>query len=178
MKAEQIERLAQAAANKVMGHLEGERIIPRFIDSYVMGFDRPALKMPVEAFNQRSQEIGRQALLLLGRLVVEKCGARFRRFKLGPLALADKGAAGRFAEQFWPKLTMQLKLSPQRATELARQAEDYTDAERRETLFAGRVAPLLDPAPHMRDKAEHAGQKFYQALDSVASQVAARLFVS
>lgn len=173
---ERVNELATQAATRVVGHLEGERLIPRFIDSYVIGFDRPQLKNPPEPFRERSQAIGREALLLLGRLVAEKCGQQFHRLKLGPLQLADRSAARRFQEAFWLELGAQLKMGPGAGGQLARQAEEYGDAAAREARFAERIAPLLDPAPQMKDKAEHAGHKFFEALDKVAAQVAKRVF--
>lgn len=174
--AEQVDKLAAAAASRVFGHLEGERLIPRFIDSYVMGFDRPQLKNPPEKFRERSNQLGREALLLLGALVVEKCSAQFHRFRLGPWRLADAAAGGRFEEKFWQALAAELKLSAEVGASLAREAEPYRDSTQRIPLFSRRVAPLLDPMPQMKEKAEHAGRKFFEALDQVAAQVATRLF--
>lgn len=176
MAARQVEKLAQRAAHRVYAHLEGERLIPRFIDSYVMGFDRRQLKNPPEQFRQRSNQLGREALLLLGWLVVEKCGGQFHHFKLGPLRLQDAGAARRFEETFWPALAAQLNRPPSAAAELARLADYYRDPAERQARFSERVAPLLDPLPPMKDKAEHAGRKFFQALDNVAAQVVTRVF--
>lgn len=173
---ERVDELARAAATRVFGHLEGERLIPRFIDSYIMGFDRRQLKNPPDQFLQRSNQLGRLALLLLGRLVVEKCGEQFYRFRLGPLRLADAAAGRRFQEKFWQALAAELKLNPEVGARLAGEAEEYRDPVQRLSLFSGRVAPLLDPAPPMKDQAEHAGQKFFEALDQVAAQVAGRVF--
>jgi len=169
------ERAADAAA-RVLGHLEGERLIPRFIDSYVMGFDRPQLKNPAEEFGERSSRIGREALVLLGLLVSEYCGERLHRFKLGPLKLRDAAGARRFADGFWQAIAGSLKLRPEQTADLKRATEDYRDPQSREELFSGRIAPLLDPLPRMKDKAEHAGRKFFEALDKVAAQVAVRVF--
>lgn len=173
---ERVDELAAAAALRVFAHLEGERLIARFIDSYVMGFDRPQLKNPPEQFRERSNQLGREALLLLGILVIEKCGAEFHRFRLGPLTVRDRGAGRRFAEKFWPALAGQLKLAPEAVAELVRHAGFYGEAGARQARFRERIAPLLDPQPAMKDKAEHAGDKFYQALDQVAGQVVRRLF--
>ena len=170
------DELAEAAARRVLGHLEGERLIARFIDSYVMGFDRPQLKNPPDQFRARSNQLGREALALLGQFVVERCGREFVRFRLGPLTLRDTAAAARFAERFWPALAAQLKLGPDAAAELRARAADYADIGGRQPLFRGRIAPLLDPQPQMKEKAEHAGDKFFEALDKVAAQVATRLF--
>lgn len=174
--AQRVDDLAANAAARIFGHLEGERLIPRFIDSYIMGFDRPQVKSPPEEFRQRAQQLGREALLLLGVLVVEKCGGHFYRFKLGPFKVADRGAARLFTEVFWSALAEHLKLSRATAGELAEQAGHYGDAAVREVRFAARVAPLLDPLPKMKGNAEHAGHKFFQALDKVALQVARRVF--
>jgi hypothetical protein len=171
-----IEERAADAATRVLGHLEGERLIPRFIDSYVMGFDRPGLKNPPDQFAARSNRIGREALVLLGRLVTERCGERLHRFKLGPLKLRDAGGARQFTERFWQAMGESLNLRPEQVDDLAGAAEEYREPQGREALFSGRIAPLLDPAPQMKDKAEHAGRKFFEALDKVATQVAARVF--
>jgi len=176
MAAKPMEEIAAQAAERVLAHLEGERLIPRFIDSYVMGFDRPQLKNPPEQFRERSNQIGREALVLLGLLVSEHCGEKLYRFRLGPLKLRDTGAARRLGDAFWQAMSAQLKLRPEQAAELQRGTEDYRDPQSRAELFRQRIGPLLDPAPHMKDKAEHAGQKFYEALDKVAAQVAIRLF--
>jgi len=173
-----VEQRATDAATRVLGHLEGERLIPRFIDSYVMGFDRPGLKNPPDQFAARSNRIGREALVLLGRLVTERCGERLHRFKLGPLKVRDAEGARRFAEGFWRAIGESLSLRPEQVEDLAGAAEDYRDPQARETLFSGRIAPLLDPVPQMKDKAEHAGRKFFEALDKVAAQVATRVFSS
>lgn len=175
-KAEDIEARARLAAQRLIGHLEGERLIPRFIDSYIMGFDRKHLKNPPDKFLARSNQLGRLALALLGRLVAEKGGGEFHRLRLGPLRLADPAASARFREKFWQALAAELKLDPQAATGLAREAEAYADPAARAVLFREQVAPLLDPTPSMKDKAEHAGQKFYEALDKVAEQVTRRVF--
>ncbi|MBI4467156.1 MAG: hypothetical protein HY656_07010 [Acidobacteria bacterium] len=173
---EQVEERARAAAHRVFGHLEGERLIPRFVDSYIMGFDRRHLKNPPDQFLARSNQLGRLALVLLGRLVVEKCCGQLYRFRLGPLRLADPSAQRRFREKFWESLAAELKLGPEVGMSLAHEAEEFRDPAERSALFRERVAPLLDPAPQMKDKAEHAGQKFYEALDTVAEQVARRVF--
>lgn len=178
MAGKPVEEIAAQAAQRVLGHLEGERLIPRFIDSYVMGFDRPQLKNPPEQFRERSNQIGREALVLLGLLVSEHCGEKLYRFRLGPLKLRDTGAARRLGEAFWRAMSEELKLRPEQTAELQRGTEDYRDPQARAELFRQRIGPLLDPAPHMKDKAEHAGQKFYEALDTVAAQVATRLFSS
>lgn len=172
---EQVEEKARTAAQRVFGHLEGERLIPRFVDSYVMGFDRRQLKTPPDKFLERSNQLGRLALVLLGRLVAEKCAGQFTRFRLGPLRLADPAAGARFREKFWQALAAELKLGPEVAAALAAESEEYREPAARRALFSRRVAPLLDPAPQMQDKAEHAGGKFYEALEKVAEQVAARV---
>jgi hypothetical protein len=173
---ERVDELARAAARRVVAHLEGERLIPRFIDSYVMGFDRPQLKQPAEEFLRRSNQLGREALALLGVLTAEKCAAEFHWFKLGPLRLRDAVAAQRFVTAFWRAVVENLKLPSAAAEEVNRQADSYRDAGARPALFRERIAPLLDPQPQMKDKAEHAGNKFFEALDQVAAQVATRLF--
>ncbi|HXE75092.1 MAG TPA: hypothetical protein VNN18_05595 [Candidatus Xenobia bacterium] len=178
MAVKAIEEIATQAAERVLGHLEGERLIPRFIDSYVMGFDRPQLKNPPEQFRERSNRIGREALVLMGLLVCERCGERLYRFRLGPLKLRDTDAAERLSAAFWQAMGEELKLRPEQAAELRLGTDDYRDPQARAEVFRQRIAPLLDPAPQMKDKAEHAGQKFYEALDKVATQVATRLFSS
>ena len=105
MAGKPVEEIAAQAAERVLAHLEGERLIPRFIDSYVMGFDRPQLKSPPEKFRERSNQIGREALVLLGLLVSEHCGEKLYRFQLGPLKLRDTGAAGRLRDAFWQAMT-------------------------------------------------------------------------
>lgn len=175
-QAKSVEERAAEAARRVLGHLEGERLIPRFIDSYVMGFDRPQLKNPPDAFRERSNQIGREALVLLGRLVSERCGNELFRFRLGPLKLRDASAARQFADAFWAAVSEQLKLRAEQAAELVRAGEDYREPQARLALFSQRIAPLLDPLPQMKDKAEHAGRKFYEALDNVAAQVTTRVF--
>lgn len=175
-RTDEVDRKANLAAQRVVGHLEGERLIPRFIDSYVMGFDRRALKNPPDKFQERSSQLGRLALLLLGRLTAEKCGGQFHRFRFGPLRLADAGATRRFQEKFWQALAAELKMGLEGGLALAREAEGYSNPEHRAGAFRQRVAPLLDPAPQMKEKAEHAGQKFYEALDKVAAQVTSRVF--
>jgi hypothetical protein len=177
-KAEEAEARARQAAQRVLGHLEGERLIPRFIDSYIMGFDRKHLKSPPDEFLTRSNELGRLALALLGRLVAEKGGGEFHRLRLGPLRLADRAAAARFRESLWRALAAELKLGAEAAVGLEQEAAAYSDPAGRAALFRERVAPLLDPAPSMKDKAEHAGQKFYEALDKVAEQVVRRVFTA
>jgi hypothetical protein len=178
MASKPIEEVAAQAAERVLGHLEGERLIPRFIDSYVMGFDRPQLKNPPEQFRERSNQIGREALVLLGLLVSEYCGEKLYRFRLGPIKLRDTDAARRLGEAFWRAMSAQLKLRPEQSAELQRGTGDYRDPHSRAEIFRQRIGPLLDPAPQMKDKAEHAGQKFYEALDKVAAQVAVRVFSS
>jgi hypothetical protein len=175
-RGEEAEARARLAAARLLGHLEGERLIPRFIDSYIMGFDRKHLKSPPEQFLARSNELGRLALALLGRLVAEKGGREFHRLRLGPLRLADPASAARFRETFWRSLAAELKLGAEAAAGLEQDAAAYADPAGRAGLFRERVAPLLDPAPSMKDKAEHAGQKFYEALDQVAAQVVRRVF--
>src|SRR3989304_4077620 len=94
-KAEEVDARARLAAQRLLGHLEGERLIPRFIDSYIMGFDRKHLKSPPDQFLARSNELGRLALALLARLLAEKGGGEFYRLRPGPLRLAGNPAARR-----------------------------------------------------------------------------------
>src|SRR3990167_1413549 len=155
-RADETEAPARLAAQRLLGHLEGERLIPRFIDSYIMGFDRKHLKSPPDQFLARSNELGRLALALLGRLLAEKGGGEFHRLRLGPLRLADNAAAARFRENFWRSLAAELKLDSQAADGLEREAEAYADPAARAALFRQQVAPLLDPTPSMKDKAEPA----------------------
>ncbi|MFQ5777853.1 MAG: hypothetical protein ACE5IP_07585 [Terriglobia bacterium] len=175
IKPEKVDELAQAAAARVVGHVQGEKLISRFIDSYVMGFDRRQLKSPVDKFRQRADQLGQEALVLLGLLVVEQCCQRLYRFKLGPLVMRDRQAARRFAESFWPAVGGQLKLDAGVPAGWARRAEEYRTAPDREARFSEQVAPLLDPAPQMKDNAEHAGRKFFEALSKVSIQVTTRL---
>src|SRR3989304_4776602 len=102
--AEQVEQRARLAGQRPGGHPGGERLIPRFIDSYIMGFDRKHLKSPPDQFLARSNQLGRLALALLARLLAEKGGGEFYRLRLGPLRLADNAAAARFRENFWGAL--------------------------------------------------------------------------
>src|SRR3989304_2450410 len=175
-RADETEARARLAAARLLGHLEGERLIPRFIDSYIMGFDRKHLKTPPEQSLAPSNELGRLALALLGRLLAEKGGGEFYRLRLGPLRLADNAAAARFREAFWRALAAGRKLASPGAAGLEREAEAYADPAARAALFRQQVAPLLDPTPSLKDKAEHAGQKFFEALDKVAEQVGRRVF--
>src|SRR3990167_1651092 len=175
-RGDEAEARARLAAQRLLGHLEGERLIPRFIDSYIMGFDRKHLKSPPDQFLARSNQLGRLALALLARLLAEKGGGEFYRLRLGPLRLADNAAAARFRENFWRALAAELKLDSPAAAGLERDAEAYADPAARAALFRQQVAPLLDPTPSMKDKAEHAGQKFYEALNKVAEQVVRRVF--
>src|SRR3972149_7091721 len=81
-RGDEAEARARQAAQRLVGHREGERLIPRFIDSYIMGFDRKHLKNPPDLFLARSNQLGRLALLLLGRLLAGKGGGGV--YRLGP----------------------------------------------------------------------------------------------
>ena len=62
---EQLVERAQQTVERLLAALEGERLVPRFVDSYVMGFDRPGLKASPLRYRELLTTVSRECLLAM-----------------------------------------------------------------------------------------------------------------
>lgn len=175
---EQLVERAQAAARTLLDRLEGQKLVLRFVDSYVMGFDRPAIKVPADVYQQRMASLRGEAVMWLGVSLLEQLQRPLARFNLGPLVWRNPAAEARFAENLWTALAGQLGAGREVAASLRQEWEVYEalpDAAARAERFAARIAPLLDPVETMREKAHYAGIKFTPVLTAEARKLADEL---
>jgi len=184
---EQIALRAQQTVQAMQAALEGERLVARFVDSYVSAFGRKGLKASPLRYRELLSTIGREAWLELAA----KMSATLPSY-LAPgkriLRAADAEAADGFRESFFAALAAALRWTPAELEEFRRDLALYLEISARqpqpmkaraagqpaEGPFVDRCAFLLDPS--WLDQARQAAAKFQAELEQAAEKILQSVF--
>jgi hypothetical protein len=174
---------AGEVANKLLGALEAERLAARFVDAYVVEFDRQGLKDHPQRYRELLGTLGREALLaMVGQVNAEL--PRFVTRRRPPLLRgAEVEVADAFAQELLASLARALRWTPEEAEEFRRDLGLYAQLSARtqrvkkrprptdpaEGPFVDRCALLLDPS--MLDNARHAAGKFLAGIEETTEAI-------
>ena len=182
-------------AGKLLAALEKQRLVARFVDSYVAEYDRRGLKAHPIRYRELLVTLGREALLAmvaqvnaeLPRYLARRLNrSRSRRPPLlrGP----EVRAADAFREQLLASLARALRWTAAESEEFRRDLDLYAQLGARTPLpkkrrqptdppegpFEDRCALLLDPS--MLDKGRRAAGRFLLEIEGVTEKTLANLF--
>jgi hypothetical protein len=176
--------LASELAQRLPEALIGERIIPRFVDSYVVEYGRHALHVHASLYRDRLALLQREALLALTAQTLEsacvepitsknskprplsrKNAAVFRRKFLTALARQQKWTAGD-ALDFQTDLQIYEQLIRRNATRRTRKSFEVANHP-----FVDRCAFLLDSS--FMEKARFAASRALGDLEDLAAHIVA-----
>jgi len=183
---EQLALRARETATQLLGALEAEQLVPRFVDSYVMACDRPGLKASPLRYRELLSTLQRECLLaMVARMSVELPQHLTRRQR-GMRRGAATGISEAFHETFLTSLAESLDWTGCDRGEFRRDLALYVQLAARQRRpmkrgkptaagpFVDRCALLLDPA--LLEKARDAAARFLVELEGVAESVLTRVF--
>ena len=170
-------------AQRLTEGLEGERIVPRFVDSYVVEHGRHALQVHASLYRDLLELLQREALLAVAARALEITYAEplpAGRAKPRPLLRKDRVA---FRRKFLAALTRQQKWSAGDALDFQTDLQVYEDLLARNTSarrsrkpfeaanhpFVDRCAFLLDSS--FLEKARVAASRTLNDLENLTAQV-------
>ncbi len=183
------DRGASALAAELLVALQRERLIPRFVDSYVVEHRRYALQTHPTRYRELLALLTREALIVLTRRALENAatpgaasklharksspssGRTFRRDVLTALARLQKWTAGD-ALEFQADLRLYEDLLARRP--LSRRAPKPLEAA--DHPFVDRAAILLDPS--FLEQARVAASRALVELERVAADITSRVLRS
>jgi len=183
------ERAAELA-RRLLGALENERQVERFVNAYVAEFDRPGLMTHPHRYRELLATLGREALLVM----VAQVGIELPRYitpRRPPVLRGHEVRdADAFGEELLASLARTLRWTPADAEEFHRDLDLYAQLSARQPLprkrrkpadpaqgpFADRCALLLDPS--MLEKGRGAAGKLQVELERVTEKILAGVFRS
>ncbi len=199
---EQLAVLAAETVNKLLAALEQDRLVARFVDTYVADYRRRGLKAHPLRYRELLSTINREALLAMvaeanaelprylrhARTHRGTPGARPQRSASGGMRAAEAQAADTFLEEFFSRLAGTLRWTEADAEEFHRDLDLYAQlalgrpkpGARRappqpaEGPFADRCALLLDPS--MLPEARRVAGKFQAEIEHVTQRILASVF--
>jgi hypothetical protein len=177
--------LAGELAQRLPEALVGERIIPRFVDSYVVEHGRHALQVHASLYRDRLALLQREALLALTVLTFTNAGsepAASRKSKQRPMSQKDMTV---FRRKFLAALARQQKWTVGDAMDFQTDLQIYEQLIRRNSAnrrarksfevanhpFVDRCAFLLDSS--FMEKARFAANRALGDLEDLAAHVVA-----
>lgn len=177
--------LASELAQRLPQALIGERIIPRFVDSYVVEHGRHALQVHASLYRDRLALLQREALLALSvQTLSNACfePTSSRKSKPRPMSRKD---AGLFRRKFLAALARQQKWTAGDALDFQTDLQIYEELIRRNSAtrrtrksfevanhpFVDRCAFLLDSS--FMEKARLAASRTLGDLEDLAAHVVA-----
>lgn len=177
--------LASKLAQRLPEALIGERVIPRFVDSYVVEHGRHALQVHASLYRDRLALLQREALLTLTvQALATVCfePAAAKKSKLRPMSQKD---AASFRRTFLNALARQQKWSVGDALDFQTDLQIYENLTRRNSVnrrtrksfevanhpFVDRSAFLLDSS--FMEKARIAASRALGDLEDLAAHVVA-----
>ncbi len=185
----QLARLAQQAANTLVGALEHKGLVARFAEGYIEAAKRPELKANTEQYGETLGALRREALLCM-LLHVE---AVLPRYLPNPKRRAHRNftaaqAIKIFRESLLEELARTCRWNPNEVFEFRRDLAIYesltarraaiprTESRPREAggPFADRCALLLDPS--MLERARAAATRFRGQLMRLATRALREVF--
>ncbi len=175
-------------ANKLLAAVERDRLVERFVDSYVAEFDRRGLKVHPHRYRELLATLGREALLAMLRQVNAELPCYLTRRRPPLLRGTEVQAADAFREELLASLGRALRWTPADAEEFRRDLDLYAQLGARTPLpkkrrkptdpaegpFVDRCALLLDPS--MLDRGRHAAGKFLVEIERVTGKTLASIF--
>jgi hypothetical protein len=176
--------LASELAQRLPEALIGERIIPRFVDSYVVEYGRHALHVHASLYRDRLALLQREALLALTAQTLESaCVEPTTSKKSKPRPLSRKDAAV-FRRKFLTALARQQKWTAGDALDFQTDLQIYEQLIRRNATrrtrksfevanhpFVDRCAFLLDSS--FMEKARFAASRALGDLGDLAAHIVA-----
>jgi hypothetical protein len=177
--------LASELAQRLPEALVGERVIPRFVDSYVVEHGRHALQVHASLYRDRLALLQREALLALTIQALSNACLEhpsIKRAKSRPMSHKD---AGVFRRKFLAALARQQKWTAGDALDFQTDLQIYEELIRRNAAtrrtrksfevtnhpFVDRCAFLLDSS--FMEKARLAASRTLGDLEDLASHVVA-----
>lgn len=176
--------LASELAQRLPEALIGERIIPRFVDSYVVEYGRHALHVHASLYRDRLALLQREALLALTAQTLESACVEpttSKKFKPRPLSRKD---AAVFRRKFLTALARQQKWTAGDALDFQTDLQIYEQLIRRNATrrtrksfevanhpFVDRCAFLLDSS--FMEKARFAASRALGDLEDLAAHIVA-----
>ncbi len=174
-------------ANKLLGVLDRDRLVAKFVDAYVAEHDRRGLKVQSSGYRELIATLGREALLAMV-LEVERFVPRlFRPRRLPRARTIESPEAQAFLLEVLAALGRARQWSAAEAAEFRHDLDLYRHlspapqkSNRRSPVrsprgpFVDRCALLLDPS--MLEKARGAAGQFEVELERVAGKVLASVF--
>ncbi len=181
-------------AAKLLAALEKQRLVERFVDSYVAEHGRRGLKAHPIRYRELLATLGREALLAMVAQVNAELprylARRVNRSSGRPPLLRgpEVRAADAFREELLASLARALRWTPAEAEEFRRDLDLYAQLGARTPLpkkrrqptdppegpFVDRCALLLDPS--MLEKGRRAAGRFLLEIEGVAEKTLANLF--
>jgi hypothetical protein len=173
----------QELAERLMEGLQRERIVPRFVDSYVVEHGRHALQVHASLYRDRLELLEREALLALTARALEIAYAEpLPRGRAKPRPMLRKDAAA-FRRKFLASLTRQQKWSAGDALDFQTDLQTYEELLARNSStrrarkpfeaanhpFADRCAFLLDSS--FLEKARVAASRALNDLENLAAHI-------
>lgn len=173
----------QELAERLMEGLQRERIVPRFVDSYVVEHGRHALQVHASLYRDRLELLEREALLALAARALEIAYAEpLPRGRAKPRPMLRKDAAA-FRRKFLASLTRQQKWSAGDALDFQTDLQTYEELLARNSStrrarkpfeaanhpFADRCAFLLDSS--FLEKARVAASRALNDLENLAAHI-------
>lgn len=174
-------------ANKLLGVLERDRLVAKFVDAYIAEHDRPGLKVQPSGYSERIAALGREALLAMvldverslphwlgphrvprGRTSASPEAEAFFIEVLAALERAKEWTAAE-ATEFRHDLALYRQLSPAPRASIRR-----TPAPAPRGPFVDRCALLLDPS--MLEEARTAAGQFGLELERATTRILAGVF--
>ena len=199
---EQLAVRAAETVSKLLATLERDRLVARFVDTYVEAYNRRGLKSHPLRYRELLSTINREVLLAMVAEVNAELprhlrrarprrvspGARLQRPASGSVRAAEAQAADTFLEEFFGRLADTLRWTQADAEEFHRDLDLYAQlaagrprpgsrrrpTELAEGPFVDRCALLLDPS--MLPEARRAAGKFQAEIERVTQRILASVF--
>ncbi len=175
-------------ANKLLGALEGEGLVARFVNSYVAEFGRHGLKDHPHRYRELLATLGREALLAMVAQVNAELPRYLTRRRLPLVRGPEVQVADDFSEELLASLAHASRWGAEDAEEFRRDLNLYAQLSARtqkvkkrrspadpaEGPFVDRCALLLDPS--MLDKARGAAGKFLVEIEEATERIVRGVF--
>jgi hypothetical protein len=173
-----------ALVNNMLAALERERVVSRFVSSYVKEYDRRAILGGPARDRELEETVGREVLLAM---IVEVQGALppfFGRKQSNKLRAEEKEVTEAFFRELWAALARAQNWNREDSKEFRRDFNLYQEFAARQELpksrkrrmvqeeeppFIARVALLLDPS--MLEQARRAARKFHAGAKQLARKL-------
>ncbi len=171
-----------ALAARLLGALERERVVGKFVAAYVSKFDRRGIQGGPLRDRELAETIGREAMMAMVLEVREALSRFYGKKKRSALDAAAQQAVDAFYGELLASIGRAWNLDPSDLRQFRRDLALYSDSSARqvkaeknrrqaklqpeESPFVGRVALLLDPS--MLDQARRAAREFHQQIRTLA----------